>query len=113
MHELSLAESLIELIEQASRRERFLRVHRVHVELGQLSCVMPDALEMAFVAAAKGGCAEGAELVFAIVAGRGACRRCGAEAALSSRIELCPQCGAGPMRVVDGEQMRVTDLDVQ
>ena len=62
MHELSLAGSAVELIEATARREGFSRVRVVWMEIGALSCVEPDALRLAFEAAARGSCAEHARL---------------------------------------------------
>ena len=44
MHELSLAESAVDLIEQAAVRDGFARVRTVFIEIGRLSCVDPEAL---------------------------------------------------------------------
>ncbi|MEN9315786.1 MAG: hydrogenase maturation nickel metallochaperone HypA, partial [Pseudomonadota bacterium] len=64
MHELSLAENAIELIEMTARREGFTRVHRICIEIGVLSCVEPEALRFALEAAGTGTCAAGAEIDF-------------------------------------------------
>lgn len=44
MHELSLVESVAELIEDTARGENFMRVKTVFMEIGRLSCLAPDAL---------------------------------------------------------------------
>ena len=44
MHEISLAGSVINLIEAAAAREGFSRVRQVRCEIGELACVEADAL---------------------------------------------------------------------
>lgn len=113
MHELSLAESVVELIEDAARRENFTRVKTVFMEIGKLSCVAPDALRVALDHAARGTCLDGAVLEIHSVEGEGDCLTCGASAAMETTFDCCPRCGAHPLKVMQGMEMRVTELDVE
>lgn len=113
MHELSLAESAIELITDAARREGFTRARRIRFEVGALACVDADALRFAFESAALGTCAEGAQLELLAIAGEGECPRCGARAAIESLYDLCARCDSGPLKVLRGTELRVKDLDVE
>ena len=65
MHELSLAEEIARLIEDAARRDGFVRARTVFIEIGRDSCVEPDALAFCFESVARGGVAEGARLEIA------------------------------------------------
>lgn len=112
MHEISLAASVIELIEQAAAREGFSRVRQVRFEIGELACVEIEALRTAFAAASRGSCAAGAELEIITLAGEGECAQCG-PVPMSSLYELCPRCGEQPLRVRRGTEMRVKDLAVE
>ena len=113
MHEVSLADSVIELIEHAAVREGFQRVRRVRLEIGELACVEVEALEAAFTAASRGRCTEHARLEITPIAGEGECAACGIFAPMPSLYELCPQCGERPLQVHRGTEMRVKDLDVE
>lgn len=113
MHELSLAESALELIVDAARREGAVRVRRVRLEIGMLSCVETGALRFAFEVASTGTCAEGARLDILTVAGEGRCSACGISAGMETGYELCPQCQTRPLQVVRGNGMRVRDIDIE
>ncbi len=112
MHELSLAEGAVHLIEEAAEREGFSRVLVVHLAIGALSGVEVDALRLAFAAASRHTCVAGAALDITVVPGAGRCRRCAQEGPLASLLELCHRC-EGPIMAVDGHRMRVTDVEVQ
>lgn len=71
MHELSLAEEAVRIVEDAARREGSVRVRAVFVEIGCDSCTMPEALAFCFESAAKGGIAEGARLEITRMPGDG------------------------------------------
>ncbi|MFP4161240.1 MAG: hydrogenase maturation nickel metallochaperone HypA [Ectothiorhodospira sp.] len=111
MHELSLAREVLRIIEAQARLSGFDRVHGVHLEIGALSCVDPDALAFAFEAVTAGTLAQGARLSLLQSPARGACRRCGNGYTMESLVTPCPCCGA-PGQVVSGLEMRLRDLEV-
>jgi hydrogenase nickel incorporation protein HypA/HybF len=62
MHEAKLCLSLLALAEDALRAEGARRIHALHVEVGALSGIAPEALEAAFPICAAGTAAQGAQL---------------------------------------------------
>ena len=113
MHEMSLCQSIAELIEEAARRERFQRVRTVTLEIGRLAAVEPDALEFCLDAAMRGGCAEGARLEIVAAEGRAWCLDCSHEILISRPLDPCPRCGGGRVQVTGGTQMRIKELEVE
>ncbi|MFY9327129.1 MAG: hydrogenase maturation nickel metallochaperone HypA [Georgfuchsia sp.] len=113
MHELSMAESVIELIEGASRQENFVRVKTVFMEIGKLSCVSPDALRFAFEHVARETYLDGARLEIRCVNGAGECPDCRASVAMETTCDCYSQCGPYPLKVLRGLEMRVMELDVE
>lgn len=113
MHEMSLAESVLQMIEGMARSQDFKCVKAVWLEIGQLSCVEPDAFRFAFDAVTRGSVAEGARLEVVEMAGQGLCMDCSAEVQLAARYEPCPACGSHKVRVTGGEGMRVRELEVE
>lgn len=113
MHELSLAESAIRIVERQSLHEPFTRVLRVRLEIGRLSHVDADALRFCFAAAASGSRAAGAELVIERTAGAGRCSDCGAAFAVEERFDPCPGCGGHRIELEAGTEMRVMEIEVE
>jgi hydrogenase nickel incorporation protein HypA/HybF len=112
MHEMSLAEGVLQLIEDAARRDGFTRVATVWIEIGRLSGVEPDALAFCFDAVARGSLAEGARLEIVTVPGSGHCVACGKDTGLEQVYDPCRHCGAVPLQVTGGTEMRVKELEV-
>ena len=48
MHEMALAESVIQIVEETARRNAAAEVRAVWLEIGRLSHVEPEALRFAF-----------------------------------------------------------------
>ena len=110
MHELAIAESIVDI---AVRHARGRTVSRVEVSVGHLRQVVPSALSFAFELVAQGTAVEGAELVLNVVSATGRCRACGAETEMSGFPLLCRACGSADMAVIAGEELRVESLDVE
>ena len=62
MHEMSLCESMLQLMEEQAKSQSFSRVKSVWLEIGQLSGVEIDALRFGFEVVMRNSLAEGAEL---------------------------------------------------
>lgn len=89
MHELSIAQSVVEAVtERAAGR----RVLRVRLQVGRLSGVVPDALRFSFDLVTDGTPAEGAALEIDEPEGRAHCRACPSDPALKDLVLLC-DCG--------------------
>jgi hydrogenase nickel incorporation protein HypA/HybF len=70
MHELSIAASLIDAANEEVLRQGVVIVRTLHVRVGQLSGVVPDALRFAFDVAVEGTPIAGASLVIEESEGR-------------------------------------------
>lgn len=112
MHEMALAEGVVEIVRDALRAEAGARVATVRLSLGRLSHVEPRALEFCFGAAARGSPAEGAALAIERPEGRAHCLGCDRVVPLESRADACPHCGSHRLLVTGGEEMRVTELEL-
>jgi len=113
VHELSLAEGIVRIIEDAAARDAFLRVRRLWLEVGRLSCVEPEAMRASFEAVSRDTRAEGAVLEIVPIAGRGRCPACGALSPLEAREDACSSCGAYGLLPVSGTELRLRELEVE
>lgn len=113
MHEMSLAESMLQIIEDAARKDGFRQVKTVWLEIGQLACVEKEALCFGFEQVKKDSIAEQARLEIIEVSGQGWCSHCGIQVALPALFEPCPKCGNYQVTVTDGDQFRIRELEVE
>lgn len=112
MHELSLLENVLEIIEANAASQGFSRVSKVTLAIGKLSCVETEALRFAFDAVMKNSVAEHAELAITTVDGIGRCERCGQTVRLQTCYDPCPYCGSVRITISQGMDMKITDLMV-
>lgn len=114
MHEMSLTEGMVRILEEQAATHGFARVKTVWLEIGELSQVDPDSMLFCFGAIAKGS-AVAAEAVLEIVRVPGAafCLSCAETVPVSNRFDPCPQCGAFGLQVTAGGDMRIKELEVE
>jgi hydrogenase nickel incorporation protein HypA/HybF len=108
MHELAIAESVVDTVTQ---RLPDAKVTCVHLEIGPLSGVVPDSIRFCFDLATEGTGMAGAELKITEPPARCLCRACGAEFAPDSQIVLC-RCGSPDVAVLSGEQLKIISVKV-
>ena len=112
VHEMSLMEGMLQIIEENARTQGFGRVRNVILEIGKLAGVEVEALRFAFEAVADGSITEGATLEIEEPQGLGWCVECEKESQVETRYDPCPLCGKVPLAITRGTEMRVKALDV-
>jgi len=113
MHEMSLCEGVVQLIEDQARQQKFSRVKTVWLEIGALAGVETEAMRFSFEAVARGTIADGSKLEIIDVPGRARCPACDRDVQVSVRYDDCPVCGHYPLEIIAGEEMRIKELEVQ
>lgn len=112
MHELSIAQSLVESIRAEAAVHHGGRVTRVGIRVGELSGVEPDALQFSFDVIVRGTDLEQATLDIERVPVRQRCERCACDFPVVDYTLLCPDCGAST-RTVAGDELQMTYLELE
>lgn len=113
MHEMSLAEGVVQIVEDTLRAEGCSRVKTVWLEIGQLAAVETEALRFCFDAVTRGTAVEGARLEIIEIPGQGWCVECKCNVAIAAQYAPCPACGSYHVQVTGGSEMRVKELAVE
>ena len=108
MHELAIAETVVDTVTQ---RLPGARITQVHLEIGALSGVVADSIRFCFDLATEGTGLEGATLEITEPPARCRCRGCGTEFQPDSPIVLCP-CGSADVAVLGGEELKILSVRV-
>ncbi len=108
MHELAIIQGVVD---QVTDRLGERHVSAVHLSIGKLSGVVPDALRFCFELATVGTTLAGAVLDIDEPDGLAVCRSCGAEFALTGPILLCA-CGSADVNVIGGRELLIRSVKV-
>jgi len=112
VHEMSLAEGMLQIVEETARKNGAAKVTAVWLELGALSHVEAEALRFCFDAITRGGAADGARLEIVTTPGRAWCMQCSDTVDLARLGDACPRCGGYQLQVTQGEEMRLREIEI-
>lgn len=111
MHELSIAMNILEIAQEEACR-RNVQVSAVHVKIGALSGIVPDALLGSYEIARCGTVLENSRLLIEEVPVVIDCPACGKRQLDSIQLLACPRCGAPAWNIVQGKELEVVALEV-
>ncbi len=110
MHEWSVAQSILEVIEQQLGGKQ--RLASVDLRLGPLSGVNADALQFCFSEVAQQQGFGPTALCIEAVPAELRCRSCGATYTTEDFFAACPQCGSPDRTILSGGECQVQSVEV-
>jgi hydrogenase nickel incorporation protein HypA/HybF len=113
MHELSIAQNIVELSEQQAKNHQAEAIEEIRLEIGALAGVEVRSLEFALESCIKNSMLEKARIVLHDIEGEGRCGDCGKVFKMSSLLDNCPACGSYLINVVKGKELKVKSLLVK
>jgi hydrogenase nickel incorporation protein HypA/HybF len=113
VHELSVALDLLEGVQQTAARDGILKVLAVHVRVGALSGIAPEALKFSWELATAGTVAADSALRIEDVPLVVFCESCSQERAPRASTGLvCPSCGSACPTIVRGRELQLVAMEV-
>ena len=112
MHELSVAQGILDLVQRHVPIEQAGAVRAVTVRLGRLSGVVAESLEFCFGAIVAGTPYQAASLAFDYVATRARCADCSGEFEIDDVVFRCQACGGPRVRLVSGDELQVVAVEL-
>lgn len=110
MHEVSLCRSLAAAVDRAAPGRR---VEAVHVDVGQLRQVVPEAMSHAWGFVVRSTFLDGAVLHLNSIPAVLACQDCGTADKLGPELGFdCHSCGSARTHLTSGEEFTLTAIDV-
>lgn len=113
MHELSIAQSMLDIVLQEAARHGAAHVQKIAVKVGAFSGVVPHSLQFCFDLVKKDTPAAEAELEIVEVPIKGVCDACGRESWLDEPTIICPHCQAEQLRMEGGRELFVDYIEAQ
>ena len=113
MHELSIALSLVDLAQEEAEKHGG-RVCALHLRIGALAGVVPEALLASYEMACAATPLEGSRLVIEDIPVVVYCPQCRAERELSSMQDFCcAECGTPTSRIERGRELELVAMEIE
>lgn len=113
MHELSVAQHLLDHVKRTIAPEDLPRVVAVRLRLGAMSGIVRDSLDFSFTAVTYGTPLEQAVLEFEVRPFVVRCRICGNRTSNELGIAVCSLCGSTDTEVESGTELDIVHVELQ
>lgn len=112
MHELSIAQSIIDIIHQHVPAPDLAKVRSINVLVGAASGVVAESLAFSYTAIVAGTPLASSTMEVEHVPYHISCRACGVESDQDDGLRICPMCGSSDTIIVSGTELRVKDIEL-
>jgi len=112
MHELSVAQSIVEIIEQHVPPSDWERVRAVRLKIGTAAGIVPESLEFSFQAITAELLFNHARLEIESVPFRVLCNTCHTTAENEFGFALCSACGSTDTKILSGSELHITEIEI-
>ncbi len=113
MQELSIALGIVDMAVEKMEELSAKSIFAIHLKLGVLSGVVPEALRSAFELAREPTPLAGTVLVIEEIPLTAFCPKCKVERSVIFPELTCPECGTVTPEIVRGREMEVVALEIE
>ena len=112
MHEMSIAQSLIEVVKEEMLKHDARTLRSVRLNIGKMSAIVPDSLSFCFTVITTGTELEGARLIMDVIPLRGFCNECKKEFEIKEYAFVCPFCNSSDINTISGQDLTIVEMEV-
>lgn len=112
MHELSVAQSIVEIVNNHLPKDDRCSVKSVRLKVGELAGVIPESLSFCFTAITQGTPLQGANVDIERVPFTITCEECRATSPTEYGSVQCPACGSVKTKVASGTELQVIEIEL-
>lgn len=111
MHELAIAQNVLEVVLEEGRRHRLAQVTSIRIQVGALAAVVPAALSFCFEMVSQNTMAAGARLDIETIPAVARCSECLETFTIEDHVFVCPRCREPAIDLVSGRELLVASLE--
>jgi hydrogenase nickel incorporation protein HypA/HybF len=112
MHELSVAQEILVIVNQYVPDPKPNSVKSVKVKIGKLSNILTDSLTFCFEAITSDTPLNGAKLEVIETPVKIICNSCNKESEIEPLVFACPVCGNNQIKIISGTELRVDEIEL-
>ena len=114
MHELSIAQSIVDAVEARATECNAARVKGVRLRIGEANGIVTDSLTFCFeMLTSLDPTLTGAQLSIDSVPHRARCRHCAKDFSVINFVAQCPTCQEWSSEIVSGNELQILDMEIE
>lgn len=111
MHEVSIMNDVINIVEESAQENNLKEVNNVYLNIGEFNFIENDSLFFIFDILKKDTICENAKLIINNIKGKGRCEYCSEEFQISYFSRICPKCNKYIENITSGYELNIYEID--
>lgn len=111
MHELSIAQSIVDILLDLMKAHHLSEIQRVRLRIGALRAIDRQSLGVSFDVLTAESPLHGVRLEIEEIPMRGRCLHCGRQFPMGHWLDDCPDCLGPRVEIVSGKELEIVDLE--
>jgi len=111
MHEVSIIQNVVKIVTEKAIENKFTKVNKVSLKIGELSGVMAESLNFAFKSCIIGTMLEGSTLKIDKVKAIAKCEECMKQFPIDHFNKLCPICNRFSSTIISGYELYINTIE--
>lgn len=112
MHEAGIAQNILDIAVENASNNNAKVINKIYVKIGRLAAIEHDALLFAFDALKEDTIAANALLEIEDIPIKGRCMECKHEDIYDEMFFSCKRCGSYKVELLTGEELNITEIEV-
>lgn len=112
MHEFGIMQEVVHMALTKANEAGANRIHRIRVEVGSLSGVIPEAMQFAHEVVSENTLADGSTLEIQTAPVVCFCAQCRIQFSPQQTIFRCPSCHHPSADIRSGRQLHIIDMEI-
>jgi hydrogenase nickel incorporation protein HypA/HybF len=112
MHEMSIAQNILEIVQETLAKEDSVQLKEVVLDIGELVAIVPDSLEFCYNVLTEQTPYQGSKLTINIIPLKGKCKTCAHIFSIEKMCFLCPRCKSTELDIIQGQELKISHLEV-
>lgn len=113
MHEMGIANSVLEAVRTEAGRRPDTRPVKVGLRIGEMAAIDQESLRFCFEALTKGTDLDGLQLEIELCPRRHRCHGCGAEFEVRECDFQCPVCRSASSACISGDELELAYMEIE
>ncbi|MCF8261126.1 MAG: hydrogenase maturation nickel metallochaperone HypA [Melioribacteraceae bacterium] len=112
MHEMAIAQNIIEIAEEYAVKSAALKVNEIELDIGKLAGIELESLLFAIDVIKEGTICNSAKMIINHVEAQFNCTECLSTFNTENYYAKCPVCNSHKVEIIAGREMRVKSIDI-
>ena len=110
MHELSIAQNIVEIVEEEVLKAKGQSAEKLLLEVGTMSGIVREALEFALDEAIRNSTLENATIEIIGIKATAKCENCNHEFETEEIYSVCPNCSHLYSTIIHGNELKIKSI---